>query len=575
MDTELPCFSFRANWQEGVIERLTFLSTVLRAEAGAEQRQAVRLTPRRTLEADFLLSGRERAFYDVFMHNLGGVEITVPLYWDVVPLPHGTVAGNTTRLDFDTRWTEFRDARAIIIQSNTAFDYETIMVESVDDNGLELVTATTRSWTKGVRVMPLQRAYIEDMGDLGHPSADVGQVTVSFLVKDDNPWTPLADLSTVYLGLPVYEQEPNWADTLSTQFARDAVRYDPQVGLPYQTDPVGRANVGQAHSYFLAGREELASFRDLVYRHQGRRGAFWLPTFKRDLELRNSPGAGAVAIEVDKIGLQYVGGPGNGREHIIIWTRTGQKIVRKITSATPGSSQDRETLGLDAPLGLALSPGLVRKISFLDTGRFDQDQFEIKHPTSSTGLSEVQSTFRTFKNTRNPAGVISFPIPAAEELAGVCGIDVESNCYEVPFIPVFVGWYAKAYVKWYDTNATYPGIYVAPDTGPTIFGSTNGVWPGTTSVDFPAGIPYRVWDLDGQGMTVYYCNPAVEGATTADLRLQFNSGSHPGHNLENAEFTWTRWANEFSGPIAPFAGDSGGTPFLIGQLFPQNWYFNI
>ena len=438
-DTLLSCFSFRPNWGEGVQERLSFFTTLLRADEGAEQRQAVRQTPRRSLEASFLLHGPERAFFDIFMHRLSAQEITVPLYWDVVRLPVQTVAGVTNRLNFDTTHTEFAVGKAIIIQGATALDFEVIDVAAVDAGGIDLSTATGRSWPAGSRVMPLRRALIDDLGELEHESADVANVVTRLTVKDANTWTPAVDGSPVYLGLPILESEPNWVGGLSSELQHDVVDYDAQVGLVYRTDPVGRANVGQEHRYFLQGRSGLASARDLLYRHQGRRGEFWLPTFKRDLELVGSHLAAESQIEIENIGLAYAGGPGSGREHIIIWTFDGQRIARQITDAT--LTGNTETLDLDAPLGLDLSPGLVRKISFMDTARFDQDDFEFTHYTDSTGLTELTTTFRSFPNIRTAPTPLSVPIPVAAESAEPCGIVEPWACATVA--PVFEGWYYK------------------------------------------------------------------------------------------------------------------------------------
>lgn len=419
-DALLPCFPFRPNWGEGVQERLEFRSTVLRADEGAEQRQSVRQTPRRTIEAEYLLIGPERAFFDVWMHRLSARAVTVPLYWDVALLTAATEAGVTTRLEFDTRFTEFAAGKTVILQGKRATDFEVVEVSAVDDDGIDLEAATGHVWPVGTRVMPLRRAYVEDLGELDHASASVANTTVRFQINDANPWTPAADGSPTYGGLPILENEPNWVAGLGAELRHDVVRFDPGVGLVYQTDPVGRANVGQEHRYFLEGRESLAGIRDLLYRHQGRRGEFWLPSFKRDLELVGSVLSTDTQIEIENIGLSYAGGPGSGREHIIIWTNDGQRIVRRITDSE--ATGDTETLDLDAAMGLDLSPGLVRKISFLDTARFDQDEFELTHLTDSQGLTELTTTFRTFPRIRTAPAPLEYPIPLTEENGVPCGV---------------------------------------------------------------------------------------------------------------------------------------------------------
>lgn len=433
-DIDLPVFSFRPDWKNGVTENLSFLSDLLKGEEGAVQARSLRLTPRRQIDADFLLTGAERTFYDLFMHKLGSDEIMVPLYWDVGRIAAATVAGVTERLEFDTTFTEFAPGLAIL-QAKSALEYEVVEIESVDATGINLVTATARVWPKGTRIMPLRRSLIDDMGSLSHPTAAVARVGARFISTVANPWAIAEDDAPIYGGFPVLTTEPNWVADLDVQLARDSVRFDNATGLPYQTDPIGRANVGQGHRYFLNGRQSLAKFRDLVYRHRGRAGSFWLPTFKADLKLKASAGSGATQIVVENVGLNYINAPTSGRDHLAIMLKDGTVICRRITDVDPGTTPATEKVDLDAPVGLALSAGQVRKISFLDRARFDQDQFEIVHHAESVGLSEVNTVFRTFKDSRDPSGIIHYPIPAATKSDDPCGEGASGfdECY-------YVGW---------------------------------------------------------------------------------------------------------------------------------------
>lgn len=426
-DIDIPVWSFRANWKDGVIERLSFLTDVLTAEGGAEQRRSIRITPRRTLETDLLLTREERTFYDLFVNRLGGGEVLVPLYWDIAKTSTATAAGITDRIDFDNQYREFTSASLALIMGKTAFDYEVIEIETADDDGISLVNPVARQWPKGTPIMPLRKAILDDQGDLGHSSAAVAGATVRLIISGANPWLPAADPSPVYGGLPVMLDEPNWVSGLSVAMDRQTDRLDLDSGLITQTDPLLRALLGQQHQWFLNGRPALAAFRDLVYRHRGRAGSFWLPTFKADLVLAAPALSSATQIVVNKVGMQYVGGPTSGREYIAI-KHAGGTILRKITGVLSSTSKT-ETLSLDAPLGLALSTGQVRRISFLDTARFDSDDFEITHHTDIDGLSTVNTTFRTFKNIRTAPDPVWFPIPAAAKTSGDCGTPVASDCY--------------------------------------------------------------------------------------------------------------------------------------------------
>ena len=371
-DADLPVFSSGRrprppppwNWREPMAERLGFLTDVLAATEGAEQRRSVRQTPRRSFEADFLLTGSERTFWDLFINALGGGEVVAPLYWETVTLPATLTATVSNRVNFDTtrrEWAYHEGYLALLIR-DSALDYEVVEIASVDDGG------------------------------------------VTFAAP------PAADASPVYGGLPVFLSEPNWVEALTAQQSREVALLDTDVGLTYQVDATGRVLLGQAHRWFLPGKEKLAAFRDLIYRHRGRAGAFWLPTFKADFRLAEAVSSGATQIVVANVGYGYTGGPTSGREYIAI-KHSGGTILRKVLSVVPGSTTATERLNLDGSLGLALAPGQDLRISFADTARFDTDEFEIMHYGGIEAHHDASALFRTFKNTRTSPTPIDFPTP--------------------------------------------------------------------------------------------------------------------------------------------------------------------
>lgn len=421
-DADLPVFSFRANWREPMIERLSFLTDVLAASEGAEQRRSLRPTPRRSFDGDFLLTGPERTFWDLFVNSLGGGEVAVPLYWEVVSLTAPLVALESVRIDFDTSYREwaYHEGLLGLLVGKSALDYELVEIAAVDASGVTLAGSVARAWPRGTKFLPLRRAVIEQIGDLNHQTAATATVSAQFRIVGPNPWTPAVDDSPVYGSLPVFLSEPNWVEDLAVDADREIALLDTDVGLTYQVDTLGRVLLGQAHRWFLTGRQKLAGFRDLIYRHRGRAGAFWLPTFKADFRLVNSPAAGASQIEVENVGFLYTGGPTSGREYIAI-KHAGGTILRKITSVEAGSTAATEKLNLDAALGLALSPGLVRRISFADVARFDGDDFDITHYGGVDAHHDATAMFRTFKNTRSSPAPIYDPIPDSFMSDSACG----------------------------------------------------------------------------------------------------------------------------------------------------------
>lgn len=151
----------------------------------------------------------------------------------------------------------------------------------------------------------------------------------------------------------------------------------------------------------------------------------------------------------------------------------------------------------------------------------------------------------------------------------------DNVCVDLEPPAVFKGWYARARIT-VTQDGPYPlaGWYVAPNQGPQVNNALGGgTWAGTANPYFPGGVPYYVFEDGTQSRAIiYFCDPASYDATQLDLRHQYPFGT--GSKL--GTLSWQLWDQEdFGSDLAPYAGESGGTPFWIGSLFPQNWYFNL
>jgi hypothetical protein len=506
-------------------ERLAFLTDVLAATEGAEQRRSLRPTPRRSYEAEFLLTHNERSFWDLFIDGIGGGEMVAPLYWEVVSLTAPLTATVSNRIDFDTTRREwaYHTGRLAILMGETALDYEVVEIAAVDGTGVDLAAPPAHSWPVNTKLYPLRRAVLDDVGDVRQPSAAVGVVSARLRVVGPNPWVPAEDTSPVYAGLPVFLSEPNWVRDLDVTQDREIDLLDVDVGLTYQVDATGRVLLGQSHSWFLPGKEKLAEFRDLIYRHKGRAGAFWLPTFKADLRLAAPASSAATQITVENVGYAYSGGPRNGREYIAIKHESGT-ILRRVLSVIPGLTSDTERLNLDAPLGLDLSPGQVRRISFADTARFNSDEFEIVHYGGIDSHHDAQAMFRTFKNTRTAPLPIHFPQAPGVADTEPCGDYLG---------PPFPGWYLKIrYVifnneglKMTDFTNVEPNTPLDYSFSIVIDGKVGSFGNGglrTSPDDRPAG-----HDMSHDGVPWLYGDPIPSSAIQALREITYYSVESP------------------------------------------------
>ncbi len=486
----LPIFSFRPNWADGMSESLVFVSDVLASDTGNEQRRSLRLSPGRSFELSLLLKKEERTFFDLSLNNHGAGEWAVPLWHDIGRLAAPVVLG-ADRLDFDTRWREFQVGGYALIQGPDAFTFEEVEIADMDDDGLDLVDPLARGWAKGSPVMPLRRGRLdlENENGFSRYTSAVAESNIRFNVIEPNDWTPAADDSAMYAGVPIFNLPPNYSENLDFSFLRNMAVLGNDFGKSFYADRSGRAFAAQGHSWYLKGRQAQAGFRDLIYRNKGRVGSFWLPTFSDDMTLVATAGAVATTFTIRKIGYGLSGGPQPGREYVLIELNNGNVIAGKVVAVLAGLTPENERVQLQAALGTEITPATVRRISFMDRARFDSDQFDLQHHTDTDGLTTVSTAFRTFRGDRDASGAIYVPIPASVMTDEECGEPTRPTCGPV-VCPAFrslgmvVPGCNPAY--WPTTN-----LYI-PDFGPPGFGNVANppIVPGGPS---GIGLVFNQW----------------------------------------------------------------------------------
>ena len=79
---DLPLWTLLPNWAAGMTERLVWLSPVLASPSGAEQRFAVRQTPRRSFDLAMQAVGEERQWLDNALTTGAALRWYAPIFPD-------------------------------------------------------------------------------------------------------------------------------------------------------------------------------------------------------------------------------------------------------------------------------------------------------------------------------------------------------------------------------------------------------------------------------------------------------------------------------------------------------------
>jgi len=388
----ITAWTLPVDWRDGVTERLGWLTELLTSPSGVEQRRALRLSPRRTLEAAMLASERERVLLDLSLYGWGGRIWAVPVWNDVQRLSAALPAG-ATEIACDTRWRDFRADGMALLRGESAFDYEVVAIRSAADGELQLTRPLQRNWLPGTALYPMRPAQLVEQPRLTRLTDRLQRVEAQFSVMEACDW-PEAMPATSYRGWPVFEQPPDESEELTSTWQRLQSTLDNLTSLPAITDTAGVAFPVQSHRWRVHGREEQGRLRSLLYALRGRQQALWLPTHADDLQMITELPFNGTVFDIRQCGYsRFFRLSAPGRRDIRIETGDGEVFHRRVV-AVQEVDGETERVSIDTALGRTVAPEQIQRISFMMLCRLDQDDIEIHHLTDSDGVASVQAIFR-------------------------------------------------------------------------------------------------------------------------------------------------------------------------------------
>lgn len=416
----IPLWALPPNWATPVIESLEWLTGVYASPTGAEQRQALRLAPRRTLEFGVTLTSVNRGFFNAYLDRYGGGEFYLPVWYEAGRLVASEAAGSL-RLVVSGERKELSRATAVCVQGSTPYNWTTAEISAgTASGGLTTLTVAAPGLSalaaKGAKVYPVARARLsEDTASFSRVTDDIVTAQIRFDFLNPADWADDPGLDT-YDGLPVVSLPFNESQSLAGTVRRLFAEADNSTGARLRQDTADLAFPGITGGTTFVGRARADFVRSLLYAMQGRAAQAWFPAPSIDFALVAPVADGDDQLTVRRNGYSDTGGPETGRDRIAVQYRDGTTAYRQITGSSVIDSGDTELISLDEPFNLGFSTEWVRRIGLLMPGRFDQDRFEINHLTDTDGVCEVAAAFRRVPVLRSAADWTPLPFPDSTEV---------------------------------------------------------------------------------------------------------------------------------------------------------------
>ena len=352
------------------VEVLEWLTDVLTARSGVEDRRRLRTGPRVTLEMDYaLLTQASRSMFEAL--SLLSQDRTCGVPWWPGQRPCGDVAPGAETVACDTADAGFEDGGTAIIWQD-ADTWETVEVTDIASDALTLSRPVTAGYSRAL-VIPMRRcrmALAFTRTDLPAGSS-MGHAEFTQLL----PETPDEGAAEeTWAGSEVFPQRL-WCggSGVRREGSRGAEELDADTGGVFRVVHADAAVTATPLLLSAKTRDECVALRQFLHRLAGRHVPFRLPTGRADMALATDADAGALTLRVaNASAVMACNSP--VRRALSILLPDGSTIRREVSGAAPGPG-DTEDLTVTEVLP-AMSAGSVR-ISWLMLARLDSDRVEI------------------------------------------------------------------------------------------------------------------------------------------------------------------------------------------------------
>ena len=381
------------NWKAGVQETLEFRTGVIGPSmTGLRQKRRLRTGPRRTFRFQVHPHGDSRRLLENLRFAQGMSEWALPIWHDRQRLLEDLPAGET-EVPCSTIGYDFQEGRFAVLASGRPFvrKFELVRVAAVNVDSIVLEDGTESAWPASSFLLPVRLCRLAGLGDsVTLLTSNVSTQDVSLEVSEPCDW-PAHEFASQYRGRPVWEFRNNWRRGREYGFSRLASVIDNGTSLPSYFDFSGEVFTSVNVDWMVRGRAENALQRAVLYALAGRYRSVWVPSLASDLVVVGSTAAASAQLHVGYCGYAAFALGREGRRDLRIELVDGSVYYRRVTGAT--ETGETETLTLNQPLGVEVSPQNVRRVSFLMLMQQATDGTTITHHTSADGAASAPVVF--------------------------------------------------------------------------------------------------------------------------------------------------------------------------------------
>ena len=380
-------FPVSADAADSLTERYAYLTNVLTARSGSEQRIQLRSKPRRSMEYSLAASDeRQGALASHLIFGKQGASLGLPLWQFPCPLTSSTSIGAQS-FPCVTAGVPFVVGEWMVAWRSWD-SYEALTIDTVGGSAVTTVETAAKAWPAGTRVFPVQAGRLPASQSLSRVTSSLLAGAVKFDLEGGAAGPGALSLPT-YQGFKVLTLGPNARSASDDRDDRRLSSLDSVTGA-LTTDAWDVAPAALRMFLWSAlSRAAAAELRGFLDERKGRAIPFWYPSWSRDFTLVSPAASSATSLVVVSSGYtDHVFPLGDYRRHVQLLALGGTAQYRKVTAAV-NNGNGTETLTV-AALSEALTVNAL--CSQMRLCRLDSDEAELQW--SSSEFVEATLGFR-------------------------------------------------------------------------------------------------------------------------------------------------------------------------------------
>lgn len=403
------------NWSSALRETYEFRTEVLTSRSGAEQRLALRTTPRRSIAFAALADQARLRDLDSLMAATRGASIMMPEFVRGVrttsALP--ALASAVTVSDVPA-W--LVPGRQVAVSAHR--NLEPLTVEAVAGLTVTFETPAAAAWPQSALLSPLAPGWLAKGMQSRLKTNAHALLPVDFVVEPgvEAPLANPADAAFSFKGREVFMARPNWATSPTVIYDNSAEEVDYGRGRVARFLPIDFATRTHQATYLRRSRADADYFVNFFLRAKGQRGEFYHPTWQDDLPPMTDLAGDAATLVVKGRAVfdRYATDPVHRAVGVI--TKSGVLVARAVESITLVGGNS--VLTMTQPWGSDRPRASILMVCWMPVCRFASDSLTVEWETDQ--VAQITASTRTLEDTPPEASGVTLD-GAAEYLISTYG----------------------------------------------------------------------------------------------------------------------------------------------------------